>query len=323
MPITIPMHTVARILGRHGLGRVSVEALPGGQINASYLVDEQYVLRVNLRPEEHGKLARERRVLEMLRDLMPVPHTIAYEGSSRLIPHEYMIQTFVPGESLLVRWGKADEAERASYLSQLATMLRRLHSVRLSGFGDPTNPRQGETWAALHARRAGHALQSARTAANVDPSLIDQVEQAIVHDSAALVGGYPSLTHGDLHFGNIHVDQGKVTGLLDFERAWAATPDWDLDQLVRFVNYPSIFASSAAEQSVGPVDLAEVIPALQSGYPDLFAVNSLQSRLRVYALEYELRALVSVRKRHNNNPDALRAVEARIRTTLSPEFPGF
>jgi hypothetical protein len=64
----------------------------------------------------------------------------------------------------------------------------------------------------------------------------------------------------------------------------------------------------------------EVIPALQRGYPDLFAVNSLSSRLRVYALEYELRALVSVRKRHNNNPDVLRAVEARIHATLAPEF---
>jgi aminoglycoside phosphotransferase (APT) family kinase protein len=320
MPITIPMHTVARILGRHGLGRTSVESLPGGQINASYLVDEQYVLRVNLRPDEHGKLAREKRILEMLRDLMPVPQTIAYEGSSRLIPHEYMIQTYVPGESLLVRWGAADEDERMGYLAQLATMLRRLHSVRLSGFGDPTNPRQGETWSALHARRAGHALQSARTAANVDASLLDKIERAIARDSTALVGGHPSLTHGDLHFGNIHVARGKITGLLDFERAWAATPDWDLDQLIRFVHYPGIFASSAAEHTIGPGDLTAVIPALHRGYPDLFAVNSLPSRLRVYALEYELRALVSVRKRHNNNPDVLRAVEARIHATLAPEF---
>jgi aminoglycoside phosphotransferase (APT) family kinase protein len=125
MPITIPMHTIARILGRHGLGRTSVEALPGGQINASFLVDEQYVLRVNLRPDEHGKLARERRVLEMLRDLMPVPHTIAYEGSSRLIPHEYMIQTYVPGESLLVRWGNADDGCTASASVAMATLLIR------------------------------------------------------------------------------------------------------------------------------------------------------------------------------------------------------
>ena len=72
MPITLPMHTIARILSRHGLGRISVEPLPRGQINASYLVDGQYVLRINLRPEEHGKLAREQRVLEMLRGLMPV-----------------------------------------------------------------------------------------------------------------------------------------------------------------------------------------------------------------------------------------------------------
>jgi len=83
MPITIPMHTIARILGRHGLGRVSVEALPGGQINASYLVDGQYVLRVNLRPDEHGKLAREQRVLAMVRDQVPVPQDRCLRGEQQ------------------------------------------------------------------------------------------------------------------------------------------------------------------------------------------------------------------------------------------------
>jgi hypothetical protein len=57
-------------------------ALPGGQINASYLVDDLYVLRVNLRPEEHGKLAREKRVLEMLRDLMPVPQQLPMRAAA-------------------------------------------------------------------------------------------------------------------------------------------------------------------------------------------------------------------------------------------------
>jgi aminoglycoside phosphotransferase (APT) family kinase protein len=322
MPITIPMHMIARILGQHGLGRISVQALPGGQINASYLVDEQYVLRVNLRPDEHGKLAREMRILDMLRDQMPVPRTIAYEGSSRLIPYEYMIQTYVPGENLLLRWSKASEDERAGYLAQLAAMLRRLHSIRLSGFGDPTHPRPGETWLAVHARRAAYALQAARAAANADPALIDDMERTLNRDSAGLAAGFPTLTHGDLHFGNIHVQHGMIAGLLDFERAWAAAPDWDLDQLIRFVHYPNVFASSAIEHAVKPEDLTGVIPAMRSGYPDLFAFSSLPSRLRVYALEYELRALVSVRNRHGNSPDALHAVEERIHATLSPAFPG-
>jgi len=322
MPITLPMHTVARILDRHDLGHSSVQALPGGQINASYLVDDLYVLRINLRPDEHGKLAREQRILEMLRDYIPVPRTIAYEGSSRLIPHEYVIQTFVPGENLLVCWSRAAEDERAGYLSQLAAMLRRLHSVRLSGFGDPTHPRLGDSWAVVHARRAAHALQAARDAANSDPALLDEVERALGHASAGLTGGFPTLTHGDLHFGNIHVQHGRITGLLDFERAWAAPPDWDLDQLVRFVHYPGIFATTPIEQSVKPADLAGVIPALQRDYPDLFTVSSLGARLRVYALEYELRALASVKRRHGNNPEALQAVEARIQSTLSPAFPG-
>lgn len=322
MPITIPMHTIARILGRHGLGRTSVEALPGGQINASYLVDNQYVLRVNLRPEEHGKLDREQRVLAMLRDVAPVPRTIAYEGMSRLIPHEYVIQTYVPGESLLARWDAADAAERAGYLEELATLLRRMHGIRLDGFGDPTRPRQGDTWAALHARRAVHALRAAREAANADAGLLERVERAFTHDSAALSGGYPSLTHGDLHFGNIHVQHGRISGLLDFERAWAAAPDWELDQLLRFVRFPGLFAvAGLAEERVRADDLTGVIPALRQGYPDLFTISSLPARLRVYALEYELRALASIRKRHDNNPEAVQAVVERIEYTLSPAFP--
>jgi aminoglycoside phosphotransferase (APT) family kinase protein len=316
------MHAIARILSQHGLGRHSVVALPGGQINASYLVDDLYVLRVNLRPEERGKLAREARVLDMVRDQVPVPHTVVYEGSSRIIPHEYMIQTFVPGDNLLSRWKLADADEQSAYVTQLAAIMKRLHSIRLGGFGDPTNPRVGETWAGMHARRAGHALQGARAAANVSPDLIDDAERALARDSAFLGGGVPALTHGDLHFGNIHVEHGKITGILDFERSWAAAPDWDLDQLIRFLHYPGIFASSAAEHNVRPPDLAGVLPALQSGYPDLLATPSLAPRLRVYALEYELRALVSARKHHGNNPDTVHAIEMRIQDTLSGAFPG-
>jgi aminoglycoside phosphotransferase (APT) family kinase protein len=322
MPITLPMHAIARILSQHGLGRHSVVALPGGQINASYLVDDLYVLRVNLRPEERGKLAREMRVLDMVRDQIPVPRTVVYEGSSRIIPHEYMIQTFVPGENLLSRWRLAGTAEQAGYLAQLAAIMKRLHSIRLGGFGDPTNPRAGETWAGVHARRAGHALESARAAANASPALIDEAERALARDGTFLSGGVPALTHGDLHFGNIHVEHGRITGLLDFERSWAAAPDWDLDQLIRFVHYPGVFASSAAEHMVRPRDLAGVLPALQIGYPDLLSTPSLQPRLRVYALEYELRALASARKHHGNNPDAIHAIEARMQDTLSASFPG-
>ena len=322
MPITIPMPTVARILGRHGLGRTSVEPLPGGQINASYLVDRLYVLRINLRPEEHGKLAREARVLAMLRDRVPAPETIAYDGSSQIVPYEYMIQTYLPGESLLVRWGQTGEEERAAILSQLATLLRRLHSLRLSGFGDPSQPRQGETWAALHARRAAHALASARAAENADPALLERAARVLARDSAALGIGVPALTHGDLHFGNIHVQNGLITGLLDFERAWAAAPDWELDQLLRFVRYPHLFADGALEGEVHPSQFTGVIPAIRSGYPDLFDVPALSARLRVYALEYDLRGLASARKRHNNDHAAVQAISQRIVDTIDGDFPG-
>jgi aminoglycoside phosphotransferase (APT) family kinase protein len=321
MSIIIPMHTIARILARHGLGRFSVEPLPGGQINASYLVDGCYVLRMNLRPEEHGKLAREQRVLAMLRDRVPVPETIAYDGSGMIIVHEYVIQTCVPGESLLARWGNAAEEERGAYIRQLADLMRRMHGIRLGGFGDPTGPRQGESWTALHARRAAHAVQVAREAGNAQPSLLDRAERALARDSLSLVGGYPSLTHGDLHFGNIHVQDGAITGILDYERAWAAAPDWELDQMFRFVHYPHLFADSGLEEVVHPSQFTQVIPGLRAAYPDLFAAPSLGARLRVYALEYDLRALSSVRKRHHNDRALVQAISQRIADTLSERFP--
>ena len=321
MPITIPMHTIARVLSRHGLGRGSVEALPGGQINASYLVDDRYVLRINLRPEEHGKLAREQRVLAMLRGEVPVPETIVYDGSGRLIPHEYVIQSYVPGESLLSRWGQAGAAERASYVRQLAALLRRMHGIRLAGFGDPANPRVGENWAGLHAVRAAHALEAARTAANADPLLLDQAERALTRDATALTAGYPCLTHGDLHFGNIHVQRGQITGLLDFERSWAAAADWELDQLLRFVHYPALFADPGLTVPLDAERFATEIPALRREYPDLFAVAGLGARLRVYALEYELRSLASARRRHNNDQSIVQAITTRLHDTLADNFP--
>jgi aminoglycoside phosphotransferase (APT) family kinase protein len=322
MLTTVPLHTVARILGRYGLGRISVEALQGGRINASYRVDERYVLRINLRMDEHGKLAREQRVLAMLRDVMPVPEILAYDGSGTIIPQEFMIQRYVPGCSLLRRWPEAGVAERASYLAQLAALLRRLHGVRLAAFGDPSNPRLGHSWSAVHTQRAAHALRLARASENAPPELIDRVEKALQREGTALAYGAPTLTHGDLHFGNVHVQEGTITGLLDFERAWSAAPDWDLDQIRRFVHYPHLFEEPGAEGLVRPVHLTGVFPALRAGYPELFEIAALSSRLRVYALEYDLRALGSARKRHGNDPALAQAACLRLAETLSSTFPG-
>ena len=233
-----------------------------------------------------------------------------------------MIQSFVPGESLLSRWPKADAEERTAYVAQLTALLRRMHSVRLSAFGDPTNPKLGDNWAALHARRAAHALQIARDAENAPPELIDRAERMLNRESIAMAAGYPTLTHGDLHFGNVHVQDGMITGLLDFERAWSAAPDWELDQILRFARYPHLFAEPGQEGQLHPSLFANVFPALRAGYPDLFDISGLASRLRVYALEYDLRALASARKRHGNDPALAQAAGQRIADTLEEGFPG-
>ena len=119
--------------------------------------------------------------------------------------------------------------------------------------------------------------------------LLDAIEAFAQRAAPALAAGAPRLVHRDLHFGNVLVEGDRITALLDFEAAVAAPPDYEMDQLARFLRWPALFLSELP--GVEAAAFRGVWSGLRRAYPALFQVADLTQRLSLYSLEYDLAAL--------------------------------
>jgi hypothetical protein len=77
--------------------------------------------------------------------------------------------------------------------------------------------------------------------------------------------------------------------VLDFEAALAAPPDYELDQLARFLRWPSLFLTETP--GITAAAFRGVWSGLRRLYPELFQAPALPTRLALYSLEYDLAAL--------------------------------
>ncbi|MFN3653190.1 MAG: phosphotransferase family protein [Armatimonadota bacterium] len=298
MPSAAAPPAVDRLFRRHKLGPVrSVERLHGGRLNTVLRVDGEWVLRYREAALSTGSLLREAAVLETLAGRLPLPEPLAH-GMDDLLG-EYLIERWVPGQSLLRAWlANPDVATREWWLVQWISALKAIHEVRYPRPGELVKGTLQEhaSWRGYIESRIRKRLDLLMRVPGLDRGLILAVERYLRQTSGVLEDGPFCLIHRDLHFGNALVDGPHLSAVLDFELAEAGPPDYELDAIVRFLRRPAEFADAAG---VPPAELARVTPMrfasvwvrLRKGYPELFAVRNLRERLCLYALDHDLSCL--------------------------------
>jgi aminoglycoside phosphotransferase (APT) family kinase protein len=120
------------------------------------------------------------------------------------------------------------------------------------------------------------------------------------------------LVHGDLHGSNVLVDEGLVTGLIDFAEAVAQPADVELDTILRWCAKAREYPPTPYEQGLDETTLTEVPGWLRGAYPELFEREHLRERLLFYDMQREL-ALHA----HHPLADEREAARDRIARVLS------
>ena len=108
------------------------------------------------------------------------------------------------------------------------------------------------------------------------------------------------------------VDQGRVTGLIDFAEALAQPADVELDTILRWCAKAREYPPVPGERGLDETTLTEVPGWLHGAYPELFEREHLRERLRFYDMHGEL-ALYA----HHPQPDIREAAQDRIARLLS------
>ena len=267
------------------VGGAEVVPLSGGYSGETFLVTgagEQAVLRLYARRPERA--AVDRALLDRLRGLLPVPRVLEAvtvpAGADR---PPFLLLEALPGDRLDLVLPAADEPLRRRLGEAVAGVLTLLATERMPRPGmfvdasldpAPFPPDGGDQRAFLEAR-LGSGWYAGLGAAERDGL------RAVARRASAVTATPTriALVHADFNPKNLLVDPatGGVTGVLDWEFAYAGAPLGDLGNLLRFETDP-VFAAAAAgtytERAPDvPPDWLEVARAL-----DLYALLDVAGR---------------------------------------------
>ncbi|MBN9314611.1 MAG: aminoglycoside phosphotransferase family protein [Devosia sp.] len=262
-PVSVDLLKLAGVLKDFGLGTpLAVAELPGGGA-WSFRVDRikgpPLVLKAfdDAHPHATGK---ETYASRLLRDLdVPMTRFVASDESRTRLPFRYTIANYLPGRQVMTF---KDEPDVADLYRQMGAMLRKLHTVRVDGYGSfgadgVVNP--AATNAEFVDRFFLHGFDRFRHYGGGE-ALAQQLE-AIVADHADIVAHSRGavFAHDDFQPNNVLAERDargrlQLTGLLDFGNAKASDPVCDLAKALFCSEHDAPGSGPAIREGYGLID---------------------------------------------------------------------
>jgi aminoglycoside 2''-phosphotransferase len=243
-----------------------------GMVNEILIVNDELVFRFPKTAQGQADLAREARLLEIVRQSvsLPVPEPVMHGPD--LASHRLVRGSALTREALY----RMPEADRRAAMQELGTFLQQLHGIpaaNLAGTGPSHSVRTLEQWRSMHARIEEVLF----------PLLFRHQRDAVTDHFAPVLDGRlemevaPVPIHGDLAPYHILFDpeSWRLSGVIDFGTAGLGDPADDIGALL-------------AHYGAGLIDM--VRPA----YPIDDAIWA-RARFRAGCLELEW-ALIGVRE---------------------------
>ena len=206
------------------LARRPVEFLANGWDNELYRVGDGLIARLPRRALGAAIIKNEQRWLPGLAPGLPLP--IPYPERTGVpacgYPYSWSVVPYLPG----VPAARARSFDPAGAAAVIGGFLGALHVPAPADA--PANPFRGIP---LAERAGSFAANLALLTSQADQDLLDRDAVLRVWDAVLAVPGYdgpPVWLHGDLHPANVLVNDGQVSGVIDFGDITAGDPAGDL-----------------------------------------------------------------------------------------------
>lgn len=253
--------------------------VPGGHDNRTFRLGDTMSVRLPSAEGYAPQVRKEAAWLPRLHPLLPlpVPKPIAMGSPGEGYPWEWSINSWLEGQPA----SRDHITDMQQFARDLAAFLRALQAIDASdgpAAGAHNNYRGGSL--AVYDAETRHAIENTHAALQIDRAVLTAVwENALATAWTAA----PVWVHGDVAIGNLLVDGGRLSAVIDFGSMGTGDPACDLVMAWTF------FAGPSREAFAG---------ALTFG-PDVW------DRAKGWAL---WKALITFDEYHSTNP--VRAAEA-------------
>jgi aminoglycoside phosphotransferase (APT) family kinase protein len=203
----------------------------GGVVNACYLVNDDLIVRLNVRDPHFPKLRNEAEAYRIIRETsVPVPEVITLDESRRIVPYDYLITTRLPGRNVYESRHLLDEHQTRELAWEAGKFLADLHEIEFNGWGKLSEIEADPfpNWPAYFFYYVKRYLRPAHRHNMLSVVTLSQLELIIDRYGGALFQvDRAVLVHSDYHYENILQVDGRITGIVDFEWCYAGDPSAD------------------------------------------------------------------------------------------------
>lgn len=220
------------------IGEDAVVELKEGWFNAAYAVrlagGRCVVLKIAPPPDaevmlyEKNIMATEVASMRLVRQnpAIPVPEIFFFDCTREICDADYYFMAHIDGDNLEHVKESLNAETRAAIERQIGGIIREINSFKGDYFGYDGNPDlRAATWKEAFIRIVASVLEDAARKQVAFDFGYDELHAAVIRHTPALDEiTAPCLVHWDAWNPNFFVREGRVTGIIDFERALWAEP---------------------------------------------------------------------------------------------------
>ena len=233
--------TINKIIGKIDSRIINKKRLTSGETNEVYSlkVEPENDLILRISRKEDSNFEGEKWVLEQCATKqLPVPQVLLVgEVEENGTPLKFSIETKLPGNPLGDLLGDLSTEELNHLMNQAGEMLSKINSIEVNGFGRIKADGSTEFNSAEEVLKNNYfspeKMMQVADECSIDENVMTQALD-ILHDPkyTNIFQQKPQLIHGDFTPANILVDNGNISGLIDFEFAEGGDParefaNWD------------------------------------------------------------------------------------------------
>lgn len=243
MPVSITKgavteETINRMVQKaFGESPLEVRELKEGYFNIAYgirLQDRKVVLKIAPSPEievmtcEKNIMFSEVDSMRMAAECtkVPVPGILFYDDSRRVTDREYFFMEMLEGQSLSSLLDTLPEDQKQQIYYEIGRYTAQLNQIRGECFGYYGQPnRQGNSWYEVFQSMVRDACGDAGRKEIALPIREDEILKLLEKDRDLFdMVREPRFVHWDIWAGNVFITDGRIEGIIDFERCLWADP---------------------------------------------------------------------------------------------------
>lgn len=300
---------LAALFERHRLPALhSLE--PVGGSNSDFLANGELRVQFNSHEPEHPVFRKKAMILRRLRQVdVPVREVLLLDVERDVLPYDVLVLAPHQGQVADTVWADLTQDVREALSEEIGRICGTIHNLHWPAYGDYNASTrtlgQYPRWADLLLLRLERAAYRARDSRALPHAIIDAIITEINDgDSVLETASAPVLVHGNLHLGNLllqqHAGTWRIAGIVGWDAAFAADAAWEF----------GVFSFREPEH-------APQGDSFLYGYKERHTLQpDLRSRMRLYRLLYHLESAITARTQAPINLDRRQSHEQLLRRLL-------